>query len=111
MAYHVISNLFMSREILIWVPNKKRKIKLLLLVWLIPIFGLRLANKKTQLGLFEAKKQTGSGESMGMGLLELEAIFNPGAKHRIEAVQEHKVQVAKKSEQPKDNQLKKDQTE
>lgn len=102
LAYHVVSSLFMSREIMVWVPDKKRKLKLLLLVWLVPILGLRLANKKAELGLFEAKKQSGSVESMGMGLLELEAIFNPGVKHRVEAVQQHKVQVAKKNGQQDD---------
>ena len=99
LAYHVISSLFMSREIMVWVPSKKKKIKLLLLVWLVPVFGLSMANKKGQLGLYEETNQTGSSESVGMGLLEIEAVFNPGAKHRIEAVQEHKVQVTKKNGQ------------
>jgi len=101
MAYHVISASFMSREIMVWVPSKKRKFKLMLLVWLVPVFGLRLANKKAQLGLFEETHQPASAESMGMGLLEIEAVFNPGAKHRIEAVQQHKVQVSKKNGQDK----------
>lgn len=97
--YHVISSLVMTREIMVWVPNKKRKLKLLLLVWLVPFFGLRLANKKAQLGLFEPSKEQASSSTVGASLLEIEAVFNPGVKHRVEAVQEHKVKVIKKNEQ------------
>ena len=75
----------------------------MLLVWLFPIFGLRLPNKKAKLGLYEQFQQNGSGDWVKMGLLELDVIFNPGAKNQIKDVQEHKVQVVKKNEQQDDD--------
>ncbi len=99
---HILFASLLSREVLIWVPTWRRKIKLLLLIWLVPVKGLKWANQKAQLGWNEARRDAVGGSSVGMGLMEVDAVFNPGARNRIEAVQEHKVAVVKKNDQDHD---------
>ncbi len=96
---HILFASLLSREVLVWVPAWNRKLKLLLLIWLVPVKGLKWANKKAQLGWNEERRDTVGGSSVGMGLLEIDAVFNPGAKNRIEAIQEQKVTVVKKNGQ------------
>ncbi len=96
---HTLFACLLSREVLIWVPDRKRKLKLLLLIWLIPVKGLKWANQKAQLGWNEERKETIGTSSVDMGLMLIDAIYNPGAKHRIEAIQVRRVKVAKKNGQ------------
>ncbi len=96
---HAIFASLLSREVLIWVPGKTRKLKLLLLIWLVPVKGLKWANQKAQLGWNEERKETVGTTSTDMGLMLIDQIFNPGVRHRIEAIQKQNVSVAKKNDQ------------
>ena len=90
--YHLTSCIYMSREILAWVPDNKRRIKLLLMLWFIPIFGINMTNIKGKLGLFQESRENGPPATSG-GILEIENALNPGAKYRVEVIAEQKAEV------------------
>lgn len=86
---HLLINAHLSKEIYQWEPSLKKRVLLLVCLWLMPLIGIAIAYKSLGLDWFNYKKKsTASGQSsMGGAFLEVDAIFNPGQKHVIEAKQ------------------------
>jgi len=86
---HIFINAHISKEIHHWVPSVQKRLVLFLYVWFIPFIGVAIAYKTLGLDWFKHnKKNVAAGESSISGaLLEVDAIFNPGQKHVIEAKQ------------------------
>ncbi|GAB1258387.1 hypothetical protein NBRC116494_28890 [Aurantivibrio plasticivorans] len=89
----VFFNSLMSKAIYDWVPSIKKQALLYALVWLIPIFGLFLANKFGNLGWFRTRKSTGGTSSIAGGFMQADSIFNPGAKHTIDMIEKQKAEI------------------
>ena len=93
---YVISSAKLSKEILKWEPSLVKRISLVLIVWLIPIVGGVVAFKHLGLDWFKkrSKKSSGAQNVMSGSLLELDVMFNPGARHIIEARQKEHVELS-----------------
>lgn len=89
----LLFNSLLSKEIYDWVPSTKKQILLYLLVWLVPIVGLILANKLGNLGWFRPRKSSGGNSAIAGGFMQADSIFNPGAKHTIEMIEEQKSEL------------------
>lgn len=105
LVYHVTSGIYMTREILAWVPDKKRRFKLLMYLWLIPVVGINLANRKGRLGLFEESNDLPTSSSR-TALLGLEEILNPGVKNHIEAIEKQRTELSETISEPDEPSLK-----
>jgi len=73
----------------------KKKVLLVLIVWLVPIVGSILIYKLLNLDWFEAPLDDASGghTMIGGDMLELNAIFNPKHCHVIEAIEKETVEL------------------
>ncbi|WP_448564502.1 hypothetical protein [Thalassotalea ganghwensis] len=86
---HLLINAHLSKEIYHWVPLLKQRLTLLLCLWLIPLIGIVFVYKYLDLAWFKPKSVRSSSEQQNVGsaFLEVDAIFNPGQKHVLEAQQ------------------------
>jgi hypothetical protein len=71
---------------------------LILLLWLLPFIGIIVVYKILDLGWFRKEYGDTSSSTISSGFLEMDAIFNPGSRHRIENRQEQKMEVRKEGE-------------
>jgi len=92
---HLIVNVHLSKDILLWVPSLRKRILLLAIVWFIPVVGATVAYRSLNLSWFKkTSKKSGCEQSMTSGaFLEVDAIFNPGQRHVIEAKQKEHVEL------------------
>lgn len=97
---HILVNALLSKEILQWVPSIQKRIILFICVWFIPFIGIIIAYKALDLDWFRKKnKQSASGQgAIGGALLEVDAIFNPGQKHVVEAKQKEVIEKTEEGE-------------
>ncbi|WP_064435825.1 MULTISPECIES: hypothetical protein [Pseudoalteromonas] len=93
-VFHILVNAHISKEIHQWVPSLQKRLVLFLCVWFIPVIGIAVAYKTLNLDWFKKKnKSTVSGQSSVSGaFLEVDAIFNPGKKHVVEAQQKEVIE-------------------
>ena len=91
---HIFINAHISKEIHHWVPSIQKRLFLFLCVWFIPFVGIAITYKTLDLDWFKQKsKNSSSGQSsIGGAFLEVDAIFNPGQKHVIEAQQKEVIE-------------------
>ena len=92
---YVFTNVILSKEILLWEPSKYKQLLLLLTVWLFPFVGAAMAYKHLNLEWFKDRKQKISSASTNLsaGLLEIDAIFNPGQRHVVEQKQKEHIEL------------------
>lgn len=96
---HFIINLVLSKEIIDWVPSLNKKLLLAGLLWCIPFAGAIFVYTRLGLRWFRpSKKSSAGGSSVSTGLLEIDAIFNPGTKYVIEARQKERTERKKEGE-------------
>jgi hypothetical protein len=99
-----IFNLMFTKVILNWEPKASKQGGFLLILWLLPLLGMIYIYRKFDLRWFKGKSDSKGSGTVGMGFMEMDAIFNPSARHQIEARKEEKIerrQDVKKSENPK----------
>ena len=89
----ILFNSLLSKEIYYWVPTTTHKILLWLLVWCVPVLGFFLANKLGKLEWFKTNKSSDGSSAISGGLLQADAVFNPGARNTIEMVEKQKAEV------------------
>ena len=95
----VAINVYLTYEAIRWIPFSIRKrIGLCVLIWLAPLIGAIIAAKQLKL-IFSSKTAYSSGGSGAF--VEMDAIFNPQARHYIEYKQE-KSSIVVKNEQADD---------
>ena len=105
-------NLLMSRDIIGWTPELGKKIIYVILVWLLPLLGLYIVDKKLKLGWFNRPSKSGGAVTGGLFLLD--SFFNPGARHMVELVENKEkmvTQAEKKQPQDKDDCVVSDKTD
>lgn len=93
----LIFSVILSREVMTWprLSFVKRSF-LLLAIWLIPVVGAVIAYKAVKLDWF---RKTTSGGSVPANIFgEVDAAFNPGARHTMEVRQEVRVEQRKSAE-------------
>ncbi|MDO3385449.1 hypothetical protein QWI17_06300 [Gilvimarinus sp. SDUM040013] len=95
-----VFNALISWDVYCWTPSFKKKIGLLLLVWLAPFIGFLLANKIGKLGWFKKPKKDRGTTSISGGFMEADSFFNPGMKHRMEIVEKQQAQQESSSQNP-----------
>ena len=101
----VFVNSRLSWELLAWGPeNWLGKLGLLALLWLVPLLGTVVIYRRLGLKWFKAKPGQGTGDVIGGGLVELDMMFNPGAKHLLDAKQPQQVEMQQDGE-PDDRQF------
>jgi len=67
-------------------------------LWLIPLIGAVFIYRILNLNWFRNEDGSSHGGSVSMGLLEMDAIFNPGSRHIMEERQRAKMEVRKEGE-------------
>lgn len=90
-------NALMTKEIFTWVPLVRKQVAFLLLVWLLPVFGLLIVNRWGKMGWFAKKASQSGPAAVTQGFMEADAVFNPGMKHRIELVEKQKSELVEKT--------------
>jgi len=92
---HFLVNAILTREVILWVPSLGKRSMLLVLVWCVPVVGAIIAYRSTACGWFRSRRDPSGQGGSGAGgvLLEMDAVFNPGKRHVIEARQEQKVEI------------------
>lgn len=83
----VMLNLIFSKVIFDWELGTGRRIRLLALLWLLPVVGIVLISRMLKLGWFREAENSGAANGASFGLLELDSVFNPGARHVLEEKQ------------------------
>ena len=63
------------------------------MLWLIPMFGVVFIHRHKLFKHMRGYKEgnTEEGNAISSGMLEIDSVFNPGARNVIEAVQQQKV--------------------
>lgn len=98
----VFFNGLLSKDIYEWTPSISKQVGLYLLVWFLPVIGFYLANKFGKLGWFTNRKTEIGGSIISGGLLEMDSVFNPGAKHTIEIFEKQKYEMHQENIQSDD---------
>lgn len=93
----IFFGVILSREVRTWprLSFVKRSF-LLLAIWLVPVVGAVIAYKAVKLDWF--RKTTSSGSVPVSIFGEVDAAFNPGARHAMEARQEIRIEQRKSAE-------------
>lgn len=91
-------NLVFTKVVFDWEPTVGRRFFLLCLIWFLPVLGVAIVYKILDLGWFKRDAGYKSSGAVSAGLLEIDAIFNPGSKHQIEATEKTKLEVRKEGE-------------
>ena len=89
---HILFCISYSKDIYYWVPALKNKILMLLALWLIPIIGVVFIYRHKKFSHMRSYKEgnTENDNAISSGMLEIDSVFNPGARHFIEAIKEQK---------------------
>ncbi|WP_196137200.1 hypothetical protein [Aliikangiella sp. G2MR2-5] len=97
----LVFNATLTKEILTWEPSPVKRTLLLLVVWLVPVVGAFFAYKYLDLSWFKkpTKKSSGEQNVVSGALLEIDAIFNPGQRHVIEARQKEQMELSEDGQQ------------
>lgn len=96
--FHIIVNAVFSKLIFEREPGLRARVGKLALLWFIPIIGVVIVYRVLNLGWFAKEPGYRNSSSVAMGLVEMDAIFNPGSRHVAEVKQEIKKQVQKSGE-------------
>ena len=91
--FHVVTSLILSRVIFEWEPGAGRRIILLTILWLVPIIGFLYVYSQFDLEWFGRPDRSKRSNSVSTGLLEMDAVFNPGSRHQIESRQQQATEV------------------
>lgn len=96
---NTVLNIFLSRDIINWVPTIRERLVLFILLWLLPVFGFLLVYRKIGPGWFEKEiDEPGQGSSASTGLLALDAIFNPSSAHVLNAQKKSDITIRMEGE-------------
>lgn len=95
----LVLNILLSREIILWIPSPREKLLLILLLWLFPLLGVVVVWRKVRPDWFQREPgEPGSKSSVSSGLLALDAIFNPGSAHVLDAQKRSEVTIRMEGE-------------
>ena len=95
LAFHSFFGVLLSKEVLFWPKLSILKRTLMLFsIWFIPVIGAIYSYKVVKLNWF--RKPSSHNSASGSSLLDLDSIFNPGAKYYIEAKQEGRIERKEK---------------
>jgi len=94
----IVVNSVLTKIIIEWEPTFKKRALMLILLWVIPFLGAAMIYKQLDVGWFKKEPGYKSSSAVSAGFLEIDAIFNPGSKHQVEAMQETKLEVRKEGE-------------
>lgn len=92
---HVIASSVFSKTVLELEPQAGRRIRLLGLLWLLPVFGALLVYKLLELQWFSNEDDSNRTGGISFSFLELDSVFNPGSKHVLEEQQREKMEIKK----------------
>ncbi|HOY23730.1 MAG TPA: hypothetical protein PK002_11280 [Cellvibrio sp.] len=94
---HVFFGALLTKEVLFWprLSTIKRSF-LLFSIWFIPVLGAVISYKAVKLDWF--RKGSSRSSASGSALLDFDSVFNPGARHVIEARQEVRIEQRKSGE-------------
>lgn len=96
---HLYVNIRLSADIVGWVPDARKRNALLALVWLLPLVGALYVYRRLALSWFTPESGGSDSQSVvGAGLLGLDAIFNPGARHIAEAHKKGEITIKAEGE-------------
>ena len=99
LLFLMVLNSLLSREVCHWIPQASEKVWLLLLIWLLPVIGILLVYRRVRPGWFGPEHQgDNSGSPVSSGLLALDAIFNPGSAHVLDARKRSEVTIRMEGE-------------
>ena len=100
---HILICFSYSKEIYYWVPALKNKVLMLTALWLIPVFGVTYIHNHKLFKHMRSYKEGSAdqGNAISSGMLEIDSVFNPGARNIIEAVQQQKVTNQEKAKKNK----------
>jgi hypothetical protein len=92
-------NAMLTKEVLMWIPSRRKQALLIVLVWVVPLIGAVIVYRSAELTWFQkSKDDPGGGSSVAGGLLGLDSFFNPGARHTLETMQAEHVEVSESGE-------------
>jgi hypothetical protein len=94
----IVVNAVLTKVIIEWEPTFKRRAWMLGLLWFVPFIGAATIYKVLDVGWFKKEPGHKSSGAVSAGFLEIDAIFNPGSKHQVEAIREVKLEVRKEGE-------------
>ena len=97
-VFYVIVIAAFTKAIFQWEPIAGKRISLILLLWLLPFIGIIVVYRVLDLGWFRREHGHDSSSAIASGFLEMDAVFNPGSRHRVENSQEQKMEVRKEGE-------------
>jgi len=94
---HFFVNVALCREIFFWVPLPGRRIASLAALCCIPMLGAIWVYRNMACHWFgkRGRKSTGAGHIASGALLEMDAVFDPGKRYVIAAMQEERVEILK----------------
>ncbi len=94
----LILNLRLSWEVIAWTPDAWRnKAGKLALLWLLPVLGFTVLYRRLSLDWFKSRPRE-THDVIGDGLLEIDAFFNPGARHLMHAKQSQQTEMQQDGE-------------
>lgn len=96
--FHLIVSMIFSKIVFEREPSIKKRVLLIGLLWLVPVLGVLSVYKILDLGWFKNPDGSKGSGAVSIGLLEMDSVFNPGARHLIEAKQKERVEVQKEGE-------------
>jgi hypothetical protein len=93
---HVVLNILLSVEIHNWIPATREKLVYYALLWLLPVVGIILVWRRVRPDWF--RHEPGNGKTLSSGLLAVDAIFNPGSAHVLEAQKRGEITIRMEGE-------------
>ena len=96
---HLILNVLLTREIVLWIVQRREKFLYILLLWALPVVGVIVAWRRVKPEWFSGepgdRRDRGTVSS---GLLALDAIFNPGSAHVADVQKRSEVTIRMEGE-------------
>lgn len=92
---HSIVALVFSKLIIYEEPQWNRRLVLFILLWLLPLVGAVFVFKALHLNWFRNEDGSNRTGGIAFSFLELDAVFNPGAKEVLEEQRRTKVETRK----------------
>jgi hypothetical protein len=99
----IVFNSLITRDLYNWVLPVKKRVVLILLVWLVPVLGFFVANQLGNLGWFKSRKPEGGNSSIASGIMLADSVFNPGRRHTIEIIEKQKSEIQHEHKQVDDD--------
>jgi hypothetical protein len=96
---HLYVNIRLTADVIGWVPEALRRKAYLLLVWLLPLAGAFYVYRRLAPDWFKPDGDSGDVQSAtAVGLIGLDAIFNPSTRNIIEADKKGEITIKAEGE-------------